>query len=171
VRRVVWRNHVLTRVCRFIQRVLPFQLCKYALFFSLCVCVQEAVVSARFSTLSPGSRVGGMFYKPVEQFILPKVTRSVIIHTGIHVSVSVQYKIIIIHNCVSCLIYIYIIYIHQNNSLYPWTGCILHGDYINKSVSDTFMSIIVQGFCDLIVFSDQSESSISEWPVSAASDS
>ncbi|KAK7139712.1 hypothetical protein R3I94_012384 [Phoxinus phoxinus] len=33
---------------------------------------EEAVVSARFSTLSPGSRVGGMFYKPVEQFILPK---------------------------------------------------------------------------------------------------
>ncbi|XP_048059917.1 UDP-GalNAc:beta-1,3-N-acetylgalactosaminyltransferase 2 isoform X1 [Megalobrama amblycephala] len=33
---------------------------------------EEAVVSARFSTLSSGSRVGGMFYKPVEQFILPK---------------------------------------------------------------------------------------------------
>jgi len=88
-----------------------------------------------------------------------------------HHSVSVQYKIIIIHNCVSCLIYIYNVHPSKNNSLYPWTGCILHGDYINKSVSDTFMSIIVQGFCDLRVFSDQSESSISESPVSAASDS
>ncbi|XP_051503851.1 UDP-GalNAc:beta-1,3-N-acetylgalactosaminyltransferase 2 isoform X2 [Myxocyprinus asiaticus] len=33
---------------------------------------EEAVVTARFSTLNPGTRVGGMFYKPVEQFILPK---------------------------------------------------------------------------------------------------
>uniref|UniRef100_A0A9J8DJN8 Hexosyltransferase n=1 Tax=Cyprinus carpio carpio TaxID=630221 RepID=A0A9J8DJN8_CYPCA len=33
---------------------------------------EEPVVTARFSALSPGTRVGGMFYKPVEQFILPK---------------------------------------------------------------------------------------------------
>uniref|UniRef100_A0A673GQW1 Hexosyltransferase n=1 Tax=Sinocyclocheilus rhinocerous TaxID=307959 RepID=A0A673GQW1_9TELE len=33
---------------------------------------EESVVTACFSTLSPGTRVGGMFYKPVEQFILPK---------------------------------------------------------------------------------------------------
>uniref|UniRef100_A0A671LF74 Hexosyltransferase n=1 Tax=Sinocyclocheilus anshuiensis TaxID=1608454 RepID=A0A671LF74_9TELE len=33
---------------------------------------EEPVVTACFSTLSPGTRVGGMFYKPVEQFILPK---------------------------------------------------------------------------------------------------
>uniref|UniRef100_A0A8C1PJ06 Hexosyltransferase n=1 Tax=Cyprinus carpio TaxID=7962 RepID=A0A8C1PJ06_CYPCA len=38
----------------------------------VCVCLQEPVVTARFSALSPGTRVGGMFYKPVEQFILPK---------------------------------------------------------------------------------------------------
>ncbi|XP_052428942.1 UDP-GalNAc:beta-1,3-N-acetylgalactosaminyltransferase 2 isoform X2 [Carassius gibelio] len=33
---------------------------------------EEPVVTARFSALSPGTRVGGMFYKAVEQFILPK---------------------------------------------------------------------------------------------------
>ncbi|XP_058650857.1 UDP-GalNAc:beta-1,3-N-acetylgalactosaminyltransferase 2 isoform X2 [Onychostoma macrolepis] len=33
---------------------------------------EEPVVTARFSAMSPGTRVGGMFYKPVEQFILPK---------------------------------------------------------------------------------------------------
>ena len=38
---------------------------------------QEAVVSARFSALSPGTQLGGVWYKPVEQFILPKVLRFV----------------------------------------------------------------------------------------------
>ncbi|XP_030627817.1 UDP-GalNAc:beta-1,3-N-acetylgalactosaminyltransferase 2 [Chanos chanos] len=33
---------------------------------------EEAVVTARFSTLSPGTSVQGLWYKPVEQFILPK---------------------------------------------------------------------------------------------------
>nr|XP_055025433.1 UDP-GalNAc:beta-1,3-N-acetylgalactosaminyltransferase 2 [Misgurnus anguillicaudatus] len=33
---------------------------------------EEAIVTARFSTVSPGTRVGAIFYKPVEQFILPK---------------------------------------------------------------------------------------------------
>ncbi|KAI7805561.1 UDP-GalNAc:beta-1,3-N-acetylgalactosaminyltransferase 2 isoform X1 [Triplophysa rosa] len=33
---------------------------------------EEAIVTARFSTVSPGTRVGSIFYKPVEQFILPK---------------------------------------------------------------------------------------------------
>ncbi|XP_026079198.1 UDP-GalNAc:beta-1,3-N-acetylgalactosaminyltransferase 2 isoform X1 [Carassius auratus] len=33
---------------------------------------EEPVVTARFSALSPGTRVGGMFYKAVKQFILPK---------------------------------------------------------------------------------------------------
>ncbi|XP_030235462.1 UDP-GalNAc:beta-1,3-N-acetylgalactosaminyltransferase 2 isoform X2 [Gadus morhua] len=33
---------------------------------------EEAVVSARFSALSPGTQLGGVWYKPVEQFILPK---------------------------------------------------------------------------------------------------
>ncbi|TRY64530.1 hypothetical protein DNTS_026792 [Danionella cerebrum] len=34
--------------------------------------VTEAVASAEFSAVSPGTRVGWMLYKPVEQFILPK---------------------------------------------------------------------------------------------------
>ncbi|NP_001018523.1 UDP-GalNAc:beta-1,3-N-acetylgalactosaminyltransferase 2 precursor [Danio rerio] len=33
---------------------------------------EEAVISARFSSVSPGTAADGMFYKPVEQFILPK---------------------------------------------------------------------------------------------------
>ncbi|XP_034148107.1 UDP-GalNAc:beta-1,3-N-acetylgalactosaminyltransferase 2 [Esox lucius] len=33
---------------------------------------QEAVVTALFSSVSPGTRVNGIWYKPVEQFILPK---------------------------------------------------------------------------------------------------
>ena len=36
--------------------------------------VQEAVVTARFSAISPGTMVNGVWYKPVEQFILPKVS-------------------------------------------------------------------------------------------------
>ncbi|RXN09400.1 UDP- c:beta-1,3-N-acetylgalactosaminyltransferase 2 [Labeo rohita] len=41
---------------------------------------EEPVVTARFSTLSPGTRVGGMFYKPVEQFILPKIEEGTLPH-------------------------------------------------------------------------------------------
>uniref|UniRef100_A0AAY4D091 Hexosyltransferase n=1 Tax=Denticeps clupeoides TaxID=299321 RepID=A0AAY4D091_9TELE len=33
---------------------------------------EEAVVTARFSTFSPGSSANGVWYKPVERFILPK---------------------------------------------------------------------------------------------------
>lgn len=36
--------------------------------------LQEAVVTARFSAISTGSMVNGVWYKPVEQFILPKVS-------------------------------------------------------------------------------------------------
>lgn len=35
---------------------------------------QEAVVTARFSAISTGTLVNGVWYKPVEQFILPKVS-------------------------------------------------------------------------------------------------
>lgn len=38
--------------------------------------MQEAVVTARFSAISTGSMVNGVWYKPVEQFILPKVSFS-----------------------------------------------------------------------------------------------
>lgn len=49
----------------------------YAFFVnSLCVISQEAVVTARFSAISTGTMVNGMWYKPVEQFILPKVSFS-----------------------------------------------------------------------------------------------
>lgn len=37
-------------------------------------CLQEAVVTARFSAISTGTMVDGVWYKPVEQFILPKVS-------------------------------------------------------------------------------------------------
>lgn len=42
----------------------------------MCACVraQEAVVTARFSAITPGTMVNGVWYKPVEQFILPKVS-------------------------------------------------------------------------------------------------
>lgn len=36
--------------------------------------LQEAVVTARFSSISTGTMVHGLWYKPVEQFILPKVS-------------------------------------------------------------------------------------------------
>lgn len=36
--------------------------------------MQEAVVTARFSAISTGTLVNGVWYKPVEQFILPKVS-------------------------------------------------------------------------------------------------
>lgn len=36
--------------------------------------LQEAVVTARFSAISTGTMVNGVWYKPVEQFILPKVS-------------------------------------------------------------------------------------------------
>lgn len=42
------------------------------LFFSLC-CSQEAIFSARFSPPSCGVQVNRLWYKPVEQFILPEV--------------------------------------------------------------------------------------------------
>lgn len=38
--------------------------------------LQEAVVTARFSAISTGTMVNGVWYKPVEQFILPKVSFS-----------------------------------------------------------------------------------------------
>ncbi|XP_057198005.1 UDP-GalNAc:beta-1,3-N-acetylgalactosaminyltransferase 2 isoform X2 [Triplophysa rosa] len=41
---------------------------------------EEAIVTARFSTVSPGTRVGSIFYKPVEQFILPKVEAGTLPH-------------------------------------------------------------------------------------------
>lgn len=36
--------------------------------------LQEAVVTARFSSISTGTMVNWVWYKPVEQFILPKVS-------------------------------------------------------------------------------------------------
>lgn len=38
--------------------------------------LQEAVVTARFSAISTGTLENGVWYKPVEQFILPKVSMS-----------------------------------------------------------------------------------------------
>lgn len=32
------------------------------------------MVTARFSAVTPGTMVNGVWYKPVEQFILPKVS-------------------------------------------------------------------------------------------------
>lgn len=32
------------------------------------------MVTARFSSITPGTMVNGVWYKPVEQFILPKVS-------------------------------------------------------------------------------------------------
>lgn len=41
-------------------------------FFLFC-CLQEALFSARFSPPSCGVQVNRLWYKPVEQFILPEV--------------------------------------------------------------------------------------------------
>lgn len=43
------------------------------LFFCLFCCSQEALFSARFSPPSCGVQVNRLWYKPVEQFILPEV--------------------------------------------------------------------------------------------------
>ncbi|XP_029691335.1 UDP-GalNAc:beta-1,3-N-acetylgalactosaminyltransferase 2-like isoform X2 [Takifugu rubripes] len=41
---------------------------------------EEPVVTARFSAPAPGTMVNGVWYKPVEQFILPKVTEGALPH-------------------------------------------------------------------------------------------
>uniref|UniRef100_A0A668USZ4 Hexosyltransferase n=1 Tax=Oreochromis aureus TaxID=47969 RepID=A0A668USZ4_OREAU len=41
---------------------------------------EEAVVTARFSSISTGTLVNWMWYKPVEQFILPKIAEGILPH-------------------------------------------------------------------------------------------
>lgn len=58
-------------ICR---DLLFFFLIDFVIFFTLVASSQEAVVTARFSAISTGTLVNGVWYKPVEQFILPKVS-------------------------------------------------------------------------------------------------